>query len=284
MTPHPLPGHHGRHGRSPFRILATLAVLAGLGVGPARAAAAEGPGTSDVLLARSALAALDADPQLRHVNLVVSVVDRVAVIGGPVPTADTGKRAAWVVQRVQGIAEVKNRCFVQAGPDPLIRAVAERVGTNRPLYPDLPPIVGSAKASGPVPPPAAGFDVPPAPVEEPRVSLRPATPPVDGVLLPPVASVAAPALPPPARPAVLTNSPAAPTTAVVAARPNDVLTAATAVRNTNTKFAALTVEMRDGTLVIGGTAARAADAWEFAQALRRVPGVARVAVGQVEVR
>jgi hypothetical protein len=284
MSLHPLPGHHGRHGRSPLCI---LAVLAGLGLGYAPAAAADGPAvpssTSDVLLARSALAALDADPQLRDVNLVVSVVDRVAVIGGPVPTADTGKRAAWVIGRVQGIAEVKNRCFVQAGPDPLIRAVSERIGTSRPLFPELPPIVGSAKATGSIPPPAAGWDVAPPPVEEPRVSLRPATPPIDSVLMAPVGSVATPALPP-TRPAVLTNTPAAPTTAVVAGRPGDVLSAATTVRNTSPKFAALTVEMRDGTLVIGGTAARAADAWEFAQALRRVPGVTRVAVGQVNVR
>jgi hypothetical protein len=126
----------------PFRTLAILAGLAGLGAAPS--ATAEAPGTSDVLLARAALAALDADAQLRDVNLVVSVVDRVAVIGGPVPTADAGKRAAWVVQRVPGIAEVKNRCFVQTGSDPLIRAVAERMGTTRPLFPELPPILGSA--------------------------------------------------------------------------------------------------------------------------------------------
>jgi hypothetical protein len=114
-------------------------------------------------------------------------------------------------------------------------------------------------------------------VEERRVSLSPAVPPVDSVLLPPVAAVAPPALPPPTRPA-------APTTVVAARPPADVLTAATAVKSTSKKFATLTVELRDGTLVIGGSAARAADAWEFAQALRRVPGVARVAVGQVEVR
>jgi hypothetical protein len=104
------------------------------------------------------------------------------------------------------------------------------------------------------------------------------------VLLPPVASVAAPALTPPTRPAVLTTGPPALTTAVVAGRPNDVLTAAAGVRGANPKFSSLTVELRDGTLVIGGTAARAADAWEFAQALRRVPGVVRVAVGPVTVR
>lgn len=266
------------------RTLAALALLAA----PALAPAAEFPGTPDVLLARSALAALDADTQLRDLNLVVSVVDRVAVIGGPVPTADAGKRAAWVVQRVPGVTEVKNRCFVQTGADPLIRAVADRVGTTRPLFPELPPMVGGGtKPNGPLPPAAPGFDVPRPPAEEPRVTLKPVAPPADSVLLPPVApaaTVAPPALTPPARPAVLTTTPTAPTTAVVAARPGDVLTAATAVRIATPKFAALTVEMRDGTLVIGGTARRAADAWELAQALRRVPGVERVAVGAVEVR
>lgn len=271
--------------RTPLCVLAALAALAGRG--PAPAAAAESPGTSDVLLARSALAALDADPHLRDANLVVSVVDRVAVIGGPVTSADAGKRAAWVIQNVPGIAEVKNRCFVHAGPDPLLRAVADRVGTRRPLVPELPPIVAGARPTptAALPPPAASEVVSPAPVEQRRVAFSPTLPPADSVLLPPVGVAAPPALPPPSRSAVpATTIPSAPVTGTPTGRPADVLTAAGTVRGANPKFAALTVEMRDGTLVIAGAAARTADAWEFAQALRRLPGVSRVAVGAVDVR
>jgi hypothetical protein len=36
--------------------------------------------------------------------------------------------------------------------------------------------------------------------------------------------------------------------------------------------------------VIAGTAPRTSDAWDFAQAIRRLPGVARVVVGEVSVR
>ena len=173
---------------------------------------------------------------------------------------------------------MKNRCFVQAGADPLIRMVADRVGTNRPPVPELPPIVPGPRTGTAAAPPAAAWDAfrPPTPTDppaDPVVVLRP----VDSVLMAPVgpAGSVAPALvPPPARPAP----------AVVTGRPGEVLTAATAVRDANPRFAALTLEMQGGTLTIGGSAARASDAWELAQALRRVPGVARVAVGAVDVR
>lgn len=275
MTPH-LPT--GRPGRSLLLALAALAGLAGT------APAAEAPaGTSDVLLARSAFAALDADPILRDAGLVVSVVDRVAVIGGPVGSTDAGKRAAWVIHKVPGIAEVKNRCFVQSGPDPLLRAVAERTGPRRPFIPELPPIVPGAKAPpAALPPPGAADVAPPFPAER-VVGFRP---PTDSVLLPPVAPLTAPLIPPAAPRATVpaTTTPSAPVKGTPTGRPADVLTAAGTVRTGSPKFAALTVEVRDGTLVIGGAAARTADAWEFAQALRRLPGVSRVAVGAVEVR
>src|SRR4051812_14780184 len=96
-----------------------LFAAAAVGLIAALAPAADPTRMSDVILARSALTAIDADPQLREVNLIVSVVDRVAVVGGPVASAEVGKRAETVVRGVSGIADVQNRCFVQEKPDPL---------------------------------------------------------------------------------------------------------------------------------------------------------------------
>ena len=240
---------------------------------------------SDVVLARSALAAIDADPQLREVNLIVSVVDRVAVIGGPVSSADVSKRAETVVRGVSGIADVKNRCFVQDKPDPLLRAVADRLGVSRPpLLAELPGVVSPprpATTSEARPPDNAYAALtPPAPVGTEVVVRRPANlsvEPAGGFLGVPEA------FPSGRLSATLTaiGTPPAPTGTVFPARPTDVLASAEAIRNADARFTALAVEMRSGTLVIGGKAPRAADAWDFAQALRRVPGVARVVVGAV---
>jgi hypothetical protein len=290
MFPHPT-GPHGRHGRAPFRILRTLAAVAVLGLGLLSAApAADPPAMTDVTLARAALARIDADPQLRDANLIVSVVDRVAVVGGPVPTAAAAKRAEEVVRTVRGIVDVKNHCFVQAGLDPLIRAVADRrpATPRRPFLTDLPAVLPGAQPSTLADPTADpienGLALGPG---EPRVARRLPSP-ADNVLLGPVGVPAAgpPDAAPfsPVPPAVLTSVPPAPAPVTVPVRPGDPLAAADAVRRADPRFAGLRVEQHNGTLVIAGFAARASDAWDLAQAVRGIPGVTRVAVGSVEVR
>src|SRR5262245_40245728 len=126
MNQHPLFAQHTRRGRSAFAILRNLAVVAGLTALVGFAPAAEPtppvsavPGFSDVVLARSVLSALDSEPELRGINLVVSVVDRVAVIGGAVPNAAVSKRAEQLVRKIEGVQDVRNTCFVAATPDPL---------------------------------------------------------------------------------------------------------------------------------------------------------------------
>ena len=47
------------------------------------------------------------------------------------------------------------------------------------------------------------------------------------------------------------------------------------------RFAKLTVEVRQDVLVIGGSAPKVSDAWDFAEKLGKIPGVPRVAVGPV---
>src|SRR5262245_32998796 len=171
MSLHVLPNPTPRRGRRRFTILCILA--AGVGsvsaIGIANAAdpvpvsggvtapaSPASPATGDVVLARSALAALDADPDLKGVNLVVSVVDRVAVIGGPVATAKQAKRAEEIVRGVPGIADVRNTCFVSAGPDPLLRSIAERVSSlpPRPMMYELPGVLTNHLTPATLPEPA----------------------------------------------------------------------------------------------------------------------------------
>jgi hypothetical protein len=91
-----------------------------------------------------------------------------------------------------------------------------------------------------------------------------------GILGAPVAPATPGAPPsPPATPGVLTGT------------ANDLLAAAERVRKTEPRFAGLTVETRHDTLVVGGTAPQASDAWDFAKKLQTLPGVGRVAVGAV---
>jgi hypothetical protein len=292
MSLHPMHTPHTHPRRSRLAILCAFTVALGVGaIGLAYAAAPDpadaapaAPAVPDVVTARAALAAIDADPELKGVNLVVSVVDRVAVVGGPVNSAAQARRVEQVVRSVPGITDVRNNCFVSLGPDPLLKAVSDRLGSSlppRPVMVDLPGVLtGSMPPAAPPPVSNATFAAgnPPAPVtvRKPGADL--------GVLGAPVgpagkgAASSAPAVSP-AVPGVLTGTtPAAP------ADPGGALAAASAVRKTEARFANLTVELQGGTLVIGGSAPKAADAWDFAQKLRTVPGVTRVAVGAVAVK
>ena len=254
---------------------------------------------SDVALARNVLAAIDADPLLKDVNLIVSVVDRGVVIGGPVTTDEVSRRVEAVVRRVPGIESVKNLCFVQTDPDPLLRAVAERMkpGARPPVVAALPGVA--------VPPAAPDGFIQPVPPQPPSdllassgapgtvVAQLPTVPPV-GVLGAPIAPAGPGAvakvipLPPVAGPApatALPTSPGALTGSTASAKPADIQAAVVAVRKTDARFARLLVELKpDGGLFVTGWSAKAADAWDFATELRKVPGVVRVAVDPVLVK
>ena len=79
-------------------MLRTLRTLtAGLAVAAAGPAGTAGPPpAANLSVERAALAAVDADPQLRAAAVMVSVKDGVAVVGGPVPSADAARRAEAV--------------------------------------------------------------------------------------------------------------------------------------------------------------------------------------------
>jgi osmotically-inducible protein OsmY len=295
MSQHPLPSPPVRRGRRSFDTLCVFTAIAGLAsaadpLGPATAAKPPAdPGLSDVMLARSALTAVDADADLRGVNLVVSVVDRVAVIGGPVPSAQLSRRAEQVVGAVPGILEVRNTCFIATGPDPLMRSVAKQLASPQPPRPTafaLPGVLTNdlTPAGSAVEPPNPNA-IAAKPTDETVTTFRLPTPAAGtvGLLGAPVApagiGTASSAVAP-----VATVAPAAtPGQLTASANPRDVLAAVAEVQKAEARFARLTVELRDGVVQVGGSAPRAADAWDFARKLRSIPGVTRIAVGAVAV-
>lgn len=230
---------------------------------------------SDVALARDALMALDADPVLKHVNLIVSVVDRGAVIGGPVANEDIKKRAEAVVRGVPGIASVKNACFVDADADPLLRAVAARLKTPRApdAVPPVLPLVGAPTAPGgalPPLPPVAPTDLVAVKPGAGTVALRPPLGPPVGLLGAPTAL--APTKSGPTAPGALTGH-------------ADLLSAVAAVRKSDARFARTTVEPKpNGALYVSGFVADPAHALALAEKLRELPGVKLVVVDPVLVK
>jgi hypothetical protein len=239
---------------------------------------------SDVTLARTILAAMDADPMLKDVNVIVSVVDRGVVIGGPVSSEDLKNRVEEVVRGVRGIESVKNTCFVQPDPDPLMRAVIARLKPG-PKPTDLSGLPGIALT-----PTAPDGFLPPAPPLPPSDLLvgvnNPNTRVAQSPSLPGVNILGAPVSPTAPsgtanNPQALPTAPGSLTGGMTVAKPADVQAAAAALRKTESRFARLVVELRPaGALYVTGRCAKAMDAWDFAAELRKIPGVTLVAVDQ----
>ena len=268
-----------------FTSLRSLALALGLAAFVSLTSAAEPPpsaaaGFSDVVLARSALIAIDSDAGLKGVNLVVSVVDGVAVIGGPVPSTAIAERAEQVVRKVKGMKDVRNTCFVSSGPDPLLKAVADRAGSAlppRPVPGELPGVLSNQLS-----PPVSPFPPNTIAAADPNSTVVALKPPLTGpgtgsILGAPVG---------PAGNATVPGPSSAPTTApgqLTGSSSGGVLAAVNEVKRAEARFGSLTVELRDGgVLLVGGSAPRASDAWDFAKKLQQVPGVSRVAVGAVK--
>jgi hypothetical protein len=292
MSQHPVDAPQTRRTRFPFAVPLALAAAAGLGLavrfapaatgvfaGPeplpvpasAPAGAADAARLAEVALARTALAAIDADRDLKGVNVVVSIVNRVAVVGGAVSGPRQAKRVEEVLRSVPGIADVRNNCFVSAGPDPLHGPLADKLVSQLPQRPtlfDLPGVLtGTVAPSVPQSTLMATAD-PANPVVVRKPSME------ENVLGEPVRPAAGPSAPP----APVSGTPAQGTLTV---NRGDLGAVIDGVRRTEARFAGLKVEVRDGVLVIVGAAPHAADAWDFAEKLQKVPGVTRVAVGAV---
>lgn len=192
-------------------------------------------------------AAIAAVPELQSSNLMVSVQDGVAVIGGAVPSAGAIDDLKRIAARVPGVQLARVNCWSSEPEEDAVQAAVrsklngEAVPPTVARGPSLPlvaPVLAGRSAYSPVPPPA-----PPAPAGPPQFPTIPA--------------------------------PRVPVTPG-----QDVAAAVEAVRQADGRFAALTLSVQAGTVLIGGSSESGVEAWEFAAAVRRVPGVDKVIVGR----
>jgi osmotically-inducible protein OsmY len=250
------------------RLIALSVALAAAGVAfaadplPPPAVATSG----DLDLTHRARAALAADPLLRDAPLLVSVLDGGLVAGGPVGSEAAAARVAEVLRAVPGVRDVRVSCWVPAGAaDPLAAAVRRRIEPA-----PAPPTAVVAAAPEPL-----GTVVAQRYETIPRLLLDP-TPPRRSAV-----GGYSPVPPPLPAPAVPPAGPTIPPPAVPVTPGQDVAAAVDEVRRADRRFAGLTVTVTGGTVTIGGRAIDPGDAWELADAVRKVPGVDRIVVGRV---
>jgi hypothetical protein len=275
---------------SPARLLCAAGIA--FSAGPAFAAdpprpvapapVASAPVESDALLALKTKAVIASDRQLVGLNLLVSVVDRAAVVGGPVPDAALAKRVDEVVRRVPGLISVTVSCWVPTPEDPFAKLVGDKVAAP-PAAPvvTVPSLAVNLPPDRPVPPAtvtAKGPDGAPGTVTVQKV----ASPGSARFLMDPVGSGGVPVRStsqPSAAPDAMIPPPAVPTA------PDPTLAERIAeVRGRDARFTGFTVSLKGGTAVVSGTAAKPDDAWAYAAALGTVPGIERVVVGAVKER
>ena len=247
---------------------------------------AQAPGSpersADDRLALKVQAALAADPKLKphDLNLLVNVVDGFAVIGGAVPSEDLLPRIRSVALAVENIRGAKVSGWISNADgrdDPLARKVAEQMQSEKPvpkhLLEPLPAPVPSAL-------PPLAIPVQPAPVETTPPPLRkePAPgntvvrrPAPTGMMMDPVVSSGAPraAFTPGAAPLPYPTIPPP----GVPTKPLD-----------DPRFAELTVKLSGSTAVIAGKVRKLSDAWDYADAVQKWPGIDTVVVGGVKVK
>lgn len=239
---------------------------------------------SDAILAVKVTAALAADPALAGLSLTVDVMNRVAIVGGPVPDLDTLPRIRAALAKVSGLAMAKVSGWVAAPADPLARRVGEIL--RQPLTdPSVAPAAHHVPAPTPPAPLSGGLPPlvlapspdrgPPDPGRVPPLTRRPdARSPATVTALKPRTPAASTA-PGPVDGWLLAPVPSAPSSAA------PVAVSVSAARAADPRYAGLTADIKDGVVTVAGRVPRHADVWDFVAVVRKLPGVARVAVGRV---
>ncbi|MCZ2341813.1 MAG: BON domain-containing protein [Bacteroidales bacterium] len=288
-TPHPSRARaFGRYVRDPRLLVAFVALLFGLAPQPASSQPFPASTANDTLLAFQVKSALAADSVLAPVNLFVSVVDRVAVVGGPVPDAATIARVEWVIRGVPGLTEVKVHCWVALREDGFGGQVREAMILPPTAVPPLvyPTTPGQLR----VDPQLMAWN-PGSPSQgrsDSVVAQRPSQPPLAGFLLDPVVTGAKPStplipeLPMPGQADAMPNIPPqqVPVSPVVNTAPTLEQQVST-LRASNPRFGWLTIRLENGTATVSGHATHIQDAEDYAAALRNIPGIHRVVIGEV---
>lgn len=242
---------------------------------------------ADDELALRVQSAVANDTELRRhqLKLLVNVLDGVAVVGGPVPSLDVRPRLEAVVSTVEGIRRVKLTIWVPApaNVDPLVTRVGEQMAPTRRTEPkpaSPPPVLLSVPTDGGRTADTAARTPEKLPgLSDPVVSVTTSD-------RRPAAGVPG-SQPPPYPPIPATNLPTEPVPEggwqSVPVR-SDLFDKSVAEVKRNPKFGGLRVEVANGVATVSGTAARHADAWDFAAEVRNLPTVQRVVVGEVRLR
>lgn len=236
---------------------------------------------SDAELTRSVQAVLAADSKLSARSLIVSVVDGVAVIGGPVASADESTRIGQLLRVVPGLTDVKISVWVPAIEDPLKKQVVDR----------LRGVSGVSEASTPnrlvskEPRPAARITVQRYEPPPPEFALLNDPLPKSPVELKRSDAAYSPLpAPVPAAPPGPPQYPTIPPPAVPIQPAQDVASAIEELRRADPRYAGLSVQMQAGFVTIRGQVVNAEDSWDFIASVRKVPGVERVLIGRIELR
>ena len=239
--------------------------------------------SSDDRLALKVQAALSGDPKLKpyDLNLLVNVVDGFAVIGGAVPSEDLLPRIRSVALAVENIRGAKVSGWI-ASPDkrdePFARKVAEQMDDKpvpKHLLEPLPPPVATPTSLPPlaIPVQTPLKETPAAPLrKEPAGHTVVRRPPPTGLFLDPVVSSSAP------RP---TSTPGAAPLPYPTIPPPGVPTQPVIE---DPRFAELSVKLSGSTATISGTVRKLSDAWDYADAVQKWPGIDTVVVGAVKVK
>lgn len=256
--------------------------LLALGLLAPLATAIEPPSTgrvTDAELTRRIQTVLSADSVLRGRSLVVSVVDGVAVVGGPVASNEESARIGQLLKVVPDLSDVKISAWVPAIEDPLKKQIANRLKER-----EAPASQPNNRLVSNEPRPVARVVVqryePPVPalslLNDPLPKTLSAVPARNDAAYSPLPA------PAPAAPDGPPQYPTIPPPAVPVAPGQDVDSAIDAVRKGEPRFANLTVQIRSGTVTVAGSAAGAEDAWDFIAKVRKVPGVDRVVLGRMD--
>jgi len=261
---------------------------------------------SDELLAFQAKTVLAADPLLRAINLTVSVVDGVVLVGGAVPDEMIPRRIEDILRSLPGMKAVKVNCWVVANSDPYGRHVQlelDRSSAGLPtvLYPPLAlpttPNSGFNYSKLMAWPTTPDSSANPAEI----VTQRPLQPTHAGLLLDPIATNGWKGKPPGVGKQL-------PSTVATAASPYptippqevplspmsepqsdrqldaDTITKIGQIRASDPRFGWLTIHLHGEDAVISGRAWKPQDAWDYAEALRKLPGIGRIVIGNVKQR
>jgi BON domain len=280
--------------------LATLVAVALLPLLPPNLSAADPEAVSrDAMLTLKARKALRQEETLAPLNLGVRVRGGAATLWGRVPSESLAAKAVEQVRQVPGISAVRSELAVVPRdgdlPDVIPAPPAVPPAYVPPDPEKAPPpsasLAGRAAGHGPAPgqPLAGGNSAPEAggpaaplrsaisvmpPVAMPRPPPASAAGPV--LLLPPVASGASPAD---------SSGASSPEAGKAAESPSHLAELSAAVerlRQSDPRFRGVRPEIRERTVYLRGTVARAADVMDLATAVSRLPGVERVVVGTSE--